>query len=621
MQSIHRVRPLLLLGVLPLLACEAPPEPAPPPAALDFALGGGEVLPDPSAPSAAAAGSRAPRARERFDLGPLYESGRLDAASTLRLLLQELQGSSSQVSSQGTLLSVEAEPAQLEVVRGYLSALQAEVTRRIELDLLVVQGSAALGRDPGVLAQRLARGEVAAEVLVRQRLRLSPGLQASRRVETSQRPVVKVVRARDERFRLEQESIQGGLALHATCWLGARGDVGVVKLELAEQSAHAPSRRAQATFAAPSGAEEVELELIRQRQLGLRGQLEVRSGRWSLLAAIPALEPAQTVFALVRATWEQGAGPRIELAGGRELSVVRIALPEGSARAAPPSLAAKQAQIPFFGASMFGGRTSKILNGLETEWTRQRLNVVKNDTSSLGFGRQLVAHEPSAVGERWVPIPPPELQRRRRALRGKSWAEGTWALLAWDQLHFVHERPVADELRELLADLEAWRNQAMDLSVEWVELQAGQVDLRGEALRRALPRLKRLQPPARFGVRSGSWTEVSLLEQNAALWSPLRANLDSPEVRFLPRGLQVSLRPRRYGSGRVELRLDLERLELEGLDPRPLAKGALMRPTSRSAKLSEVLALEPGAPRLLLLDQQGGVSQGVVVTWHEAATK
>ena len=91
MHTTDRVRPLLLLGVLPLLACQAAPEPAPPPAALDFALGGGAALPSPSTPTSEE-GERTSRERERFDLGPLYECGRVDAASTLRLLLRELQG-------------------------------------------------------------------------------------------------------------------------------------------------------------------------------------------------------------------------------------------------------------------------------------------------------------------------------------------------------------------------------------------------------------------------------------------------------------------------------------------------------------------------------------------------
>ena len=69
------------------------------------------------------------------------------------------------------------------------------------------------------------------------------------------------------------------------------------------------------------------------------------------------------------------------------------------------------------------------------------------------------------------------------------------------------------------------------------------------------------------------------------------------------------------------LRLDVDRFQLAGLDPEPLAQGSLARPTSRAAALDEVLALEPGAPRLLLLDQEGGKIQGVVVTWHETATK
>jgi hypothetical protein len=638
----------LSLAGLVLVACSAPPEEAEAPPVLANALGARDFGPKKATPDD-------PRELLTYDYEPFVQSGLNGVGPTLEGLVRELLEARSVASEErrgevtrwGHVLVVRAEPKALKMVRSFLRQLELEKIQPIAFDvhLVAVAGERLAFMDadepsdvtPKFMAQLerdLSAGK--ARTLVRRRMRLTPGMRQSVRETTSRRPVVRI--AVDKGLpSTEQETVEDGLAVHATCWL-ASGGYAMAHLEFALQleAPDAKKRTLAASFhplvenGAKRPAIEAAIDLPRLRLIGFRSQVRLVRGRWQAVAAGPAVETGQRVLALVRATWAQSPSGRVaDAAAGHQLRSLRVALLQRQGAEAEERAAQKST---FFGSSMLGGRTKDVLNGLSQEYSRQQLVSVSND---IGFGRQIIGdklakHMWSSSAQTgvvfpthmppsgWTPLLPAKLDEKRRAFESVRWGRSTRLLMAWDQLHVIQAPQAVARLESLVGAVEAWRNRPLKVRAEWVEITQAEADtLRDPArLVQALPdlRQRRVVSPYFLSARSGAWTELSLTESEAVLWGFFGDDRPSPEIRFVPRGSRLSIRPRRYGSGRVELRLRFVHDEAESLAPVKRAQGLIHKPESRRSRLEQVLTVTRGQPQLLLAGSVEGRVRALVVT-------
>jgi len=650
--------PISLALATMLVACESAPAPreeAPP--VLANALGAIDLGPK-------RASADDPRELLAYDFEPFIQAGLKDAGWTLRGLLQELLDARAAATSEregsvllvGHVLAIRAERPSLDLVRGFLQRLEAEKTQPIALDIHLVSVPddrlAALDvGEPKPLGPKffaslradLASGE--AETLMRRRLRLTPGKRRSVQETTKRRPVVRIA-LEGGLPATQQETVEDGVALHATCWLSG-GGAAMTHLEFALQR-EAPSGR-QRTLAASyhlpkrgEKSEEIEaaVDLPRLRLTGLRTQAQLRRGRWQAVAAGPAVEAGRRVVALARADWAQEPGGQVPgAAEGHALQSLRVAVLQRGGGAAE-ELAAQQSV--FFGNIDSGAKVSTVLQGLKGEYARQSSVSVHNefnlnagrmplfvgegiDSYSWSASSQTQSQTPGLVSapgsEGWTPLLPPHLDAQRTAFGKVRWGRTTRLLLAWDQLHVVQSSGAIRELQSLIRGVEGWRNRPLRVRAEWLALTPDEADAlrQPKALAAALPKLRerRILSPYVLETRSGAWTELSLIENEGVLWGFLGDDRPSPEIRFVPRGSRLSLRPRRYGSGRVELkvRFSHDQARAKSLDPVARAEGLIHKPESRQARAEQVLHVERGQPQLLLAGStRGGRVEALVVT-------
>ncbi|MBL4843950.1 MAG: hypothetical protein JKY65_00370 [Planctomycetes bacterium] len=638
-----------------LLACQSGPEHTEEaPAELATALGALDL--GPKTPT-----EDDPRSLLAYDFEPFVQAGLTDAGPTLSGLLRGLMSARAaatnerlgEVQQVGHVLAIRAEPQTLGLAKSFLARLEREKTQPISLDLhLVVVADGRLGfldaKRPRPLNaaflkqldKDLAAGT--ARTLMRRRLRLTPGKRRSIHETTSRRPVVRITLENGLPVA-QQETVEDGIALHATCWLAGGGYV-MTHLEFAAQQ-QAPTgqdRTLAASFRLPVTGKEsprpkvkAAIDLPRVRLTGLRTQARLERGRWQVVAAGPSVDAGHRLVALVRADWSQDPGGAIKgAARGHEIRSLRVALLQRGGGLAEERAAQKSV---FFGTSMLGGRTQNVLGGLKSEYTRQSSVSVRND---IGFGRQLIdatksRHTWSAPGqtrsqglawaESWTPLLPAKLDEQNQAFARIRWGASTKLLLAWDQLHVVHSPAAIRELQGLVKGVESWRNRPLQVRAEWLSLSPAEADaLRDPAkLAAALPNLRtrRVFSPYFLNTRSGAWSELSHVENEGVLWGFFGDDRPSPEVRFVPRGSRLSVRPRRYGSGRIELKLRFahDQAPARSLTPVARAEGLIHKPQSRQSQIEQVLSMKQGEPRLLLAGAapSGGRVQALVVTcWY-----
>lgn len=646
--------PISLALATLLVACESAPPPrddAPP--VLANALGALDL-----GPTRASADD--PRELLAYDFEPFIQAGLSDAGGTLRGLLQELLNARAAATSEregsvlvvGHVLAIRAEPPSLKLVKAFLQRLEAEKTQPIALDihLVSVPDECLKSLDAGEpqplepafferLEADLASG--AAQTLIRRRLRLTPGKRRSVKETTSRRPVVRIA-LESGLPTTEQETVEDGVALHATCWLSG-GGAAMTHLEFALQR-EAPKGRERtlaASYHLPKRGGKVEeieaaVDLPRLRLTGLRTQARLQRGRWQAVAAGPSVDAGQRVVALVRADWSQDPGGAVPGAPkGHALESIRVAVLQRGSGAAEERAAKKSV---FFGNIDSGAKAATVLQGLKGEYARQSSVSVHNEFNYEPgrmphfFGDGLSSFTWSASGqtqgliaapgqEGWSPLLPQALESQRKSFGAVRWGRTTRLLLAWDQLHVVQSEGAIRELKGLIRGVEAWRNRPLRVRAEWLALSPAQADeLRDPAaLAAALPQLRerRILSPYVLETRSGAWTELSLIENEGVLWGFLGDDRPSPEIRFVPRGSRLSLRPRRYGSGRVELkvRFSHDQARAKSLDPVARAEGLIHKPESRQARAEQVLRVERGKPQLLLAGStRGGRVEALVVT-------
>jgi hypothetical protein len=649
--------PISLAFATLLVACEsAPPPREEPPPVLANALGALDLGPT-------RVSKDDPRELLAYDFEPFIQAGLSDAGWTLQRLLQELLSSRAAATSEregtvlliGHVLAIRAERPSLDLAQAFLSRLEAEKTQPIALDIHLVSVpderlSALDVGEPKPLGEAFFKGldadlaSGAAQTLIRRRLRLTPGKRRSIKETTSRRPVVRI--GLEEGLpTTEQETVEDGVALHATCWLSG-GGAAMTHLEFALQR-EAPKGRERtlaASYHLPKRegkkAEEIQaaIDLPRLRLTGLRTQARLQRGRWQAVAAGPSVDTGRRVVALARADWAQEPGEAIPgAAKGHTLESLRVAVLQRGSGAAEEAEARKSV---FFGHIDSGAKTSTVLRGLKGEYARQSSVLVRNELN-LDSGRmpfffgegmsdfasnfnssgqsQSVAATPKLEG--WSPLLPSELETKRKSFGAVRWGRTTRLLLAWDQLHVVQSQGAIRELKGLIRGVEAWRNRPLRVRAEWLTLSPSQADaLRDpEALAKALPQLRerRILSPYVLETRSGAWTELSLVENEGVLWGFLGDDRPSPEIRFVPRGSRLSLRPRRYGSGRVELkvRFSHDQARAKSLEPVARAEGLIHKPESRQARAEQVLRVQRGQPQLLLAGStRGGRVEALVVT-------
>ncbi|MEZ6186175.1 MAG: hypothetical protein R3F62_14340 [Planctomycetota bacterium] len=608
-----------------LIGCSAPTAPpAAPPRALAAALGAPSPAPGPVGDD--------PREVARLDVAPFVEAGHPDAASRLHDLLDGLlraraagrgaRAPELALEPSGHVLRVRAEDPELALAHSVFLGLRAEVTTPIALDVHLLEvPSARVGALPGpaagvqellvALRQDLEQG--AAQTLVRRRLRLTPGLRASARETYARRPAVRVT-LEDGLPVVHQETVEDGLALHATAWLGARGDA-LAHLELALQREAAEEPRTLAVgYRREGAATEAGIDLPQVVLAGLRAQLRLEQGAWQVAAAGPAERPGRALLALVRASWTAAPTP------DGEYRSLRVALPHRVRELAEEAEAKKSA---FFGSSMFGGRTEHVLDGLEQEFFRQQAVTVHND---LGFGLGVRLAPPNPVDDAgWTPLFPEELAAQRARVEALSWGPGTELVYLWDQLHVLHDASVADRLQSLLEAVEAWRNRPLRVQAEWIEAEPQALEGLDTvaALRAALPDLRagRVLDAYTLSARSGAWTELSASHNAAVLWGSFGPDRASPETRVVTRGSRLGVRPRRYGDGRLELALRFGHQQVNGASLTPVAQGAgwIHKPRFHESTLEHTLTVTPGEPQLLLGEStpDGRRLRALVVTCWE----
>lgn len=599
-----------------------------------------------------------PRALVAYDYEPFIQAGLGDAGPTLRGLLQELLSARAAATGEregsvhliGHVLAIRAEKPSLTFAQAFLERLAMEKTQPISLDihlvsvpdgrLNVLDSGGAKEVGPALLrAIEIDLGEGKAESLMRRRLQLTPGIRRSLRETTSRRPVVRIS-LESGLPTAQQETVEDGIALHATCWLSGGGSA-MTHLEFALQreAPRGQKRTLAASFHLPQRGKETKsvkasIDLPRLRLTGFRTQAQLARGRWQVVAAGPSVDAGHRVVALARADWSQDPGTPIPGARGHEVQSLRVALLQRSGGVAE-ELATQQSL--FFGESSSGTKVSTVLNGLKGEYARQSSVSVRND---IGFGRQIIgegldhytwsapsqtlARSRSRSLEGWTPLLPQALDEERSVFGRVRWGQSTRLLLAWDQLHVVQSPGAIRELRSLVRGVERWRNRPLRVRAEWLALTSGEADSFRDPskLAAALPglRTRRLLSPYFLSTRSGAWTELSLTENEGVLWGFLGDDRPSPEIRFVPRGSRLSLRPRRYGSGRIELKVRFthDQAAPQSLRPVARAEGLVHKPESRQAKAEQVLRIQPGQPQLLLAGSaSGGRVEALVVTcWN-----
>lgn len=639
-----RLRTSLICVGAVMAGCQSPEPEQDAPLALGQALGtphGLEQTPQPDDP----------RRLWRCDLSPFVSAGLPGATWELAGVLEELLRARAkafderepEVDASGHVLRVRAEPGSLAAAQDLIAQLRAETTQPILFDVHLVEVPserlAFLDADPAAdkadafLAQ-LARdlGEGRATTLTRRRLRLTPGQRASVRETRSRRPVVRV-RVEDGLPTSEQETVEDGLALHATCWLGSGGQaLAHVEVALQQEARETPRTLAVGYHRPPDGSKgpqdelvEAAIDLPSVRLTGLRGQLRLAQDTWAVAAAGPAVTAGRRVVALVRARWAQRPASASETQSrGPVLESLRVALPQ---RTAEVEEERGTKSSPFFGSTLFGGRVDRVLDGLKAEYARQSSVSVRND---IGFGRQIPEFSRSlqaadaSPDDGWVPLLPEPLAAQLREFQAIRWSEGNALVFRWDQLHVLHERSTARRLRELIQGIEAWRNQPLRVRAEWVEVEHAELDglSTPEGLRAALPRLRTRGVLAAYHLttRSGAWTELSLAQTEAVLWGYFGPDRASPETRVVSRGSRLGVRPRRYGDGRLELAVRFGHQQTRGgtLDPVRRAGGWVHQPRFHESTLEENLTLRDGEPQLLLAEPTaGGRLRALVVTCWE----
>ncbi len=603
-----------------------------PPRDLDLVLGAAnhsETETDPSA---------VPTRQRSFDLEPFFQSGLPTPNTTLPRIITALAYPESfespyRLEVVGRHLVVRHRPAMVAKIEALLEHLETSRLPPIHLDLHMVKVGLALAEQVAArdgldttLAPALREAILAgladgsAQTLARRRLRLCNGQWSESAEGQSRRPVVRL-NVQDGKPIEVQETLEDGLAVKAAIWLAAPGDA-LLHLEAALQAEEpSKSRRLEMTYhpdlRQPDREVQAGIDLQTLHTTAVRGQMLLDRARWHVFGAAPAPEPDQVVLVLVRARWTPAAALALQpwLPGGRIARTVPIALPESRDLRAEQSASGYVWELKTgeeHASKWFAEERTRQDRAAQSvsNWGPQGSTSFGTDSvDALQWGRGIAADEAFQSGTStggWLPLLPDALTAKLAEVQRARWDKDSALFFEWDSLFLVHNTPVVEATAGLLEEVQAWRNRPIRVRAEWLELPPALAEamLDAEDLTENLAALRahRLSAPFELVARSGAWSELAVSRNYAVLWGFFAEDRPSPELRTLDQGGKLSLLPRRYGSGRVELelRFSVNELDADSLEPVEEGGGLLHRPRFAQSKLEESFAVENGKPVLLL---------------------
>ncbi len=556
----------------------------------------------------------------------------------------------------GSLLQLRHERRVVGKARGLLAWLEESALAPLAIDVQLLEVPAALaaplaerdGNDSrlptGVYDALLdGLGDGSIRSLARSQLRARNGQAVKAVDERSRRPVV-AVELVDGRPVERQQTVSDGLVLEAKVWRAA-GDAAILSLEAALQDELAASERVEAEYRV--GEEErvrAGVELATLRTTALRGVLRVERGAWHVLGQVPAGE--RVVLALARVSWQPL--PELALAplpDGRTLRALPIGLPESQAAAAVAD--------GYVWELKTGRKLEDASGWFQRESARQASSnrayineVAIDNTGSLpvmspqglgfsspdlsspvlgqGAGGGFSAFAGDALPGGWRPPLPQELEALRQRLGEADWDEASALAFQLNTLFVLQTPRVVEETEELFAAVHDWKNRPVRVRAEWVEvdarLAAALASPAGLRDNLAAVRAARTLAPVVCSARSGSWTELAAAVSHAVLWGSFGDQRSSPELRALDDGAKLSVLPRRYDSGRVELdvRFALTRVEPTSLAPVDTSGQRLSQPRFAQLGIEETVEVGDGEPVFLSAgaSESGGLRGLLLTVWH-----